>query len=147
MDVKKFKEVIWELMTFFDELTALEDEKLRAIAENNLKKLEECMSREQVAIMQLKVLEKHRAQIQAQGGYEGLSFRELLTKLPEEDRTELGMLYNQLADKLIHFNTIADSVRTSIEANLYSIDAILERLKQKNGQPSVNDKGFSSKRV
>lgn len=144
----KFKEIIMELTDFFEELTQLENVKLQAIVDNNLKLLEECMSKEQVGIMRLRVLEKRRAEVQKEMGLEGLSFREIVAKLEGEEKAELERMYYELEAALTLFNRIADSTKTAIESNLYSIEAILERLKQKNhGKQAASESGFSSKRA
>lgn len=146
-NMEKFKEIIREMIKFFAELTELEKTKLQAIVDNNIKSLEECMSKEQVAIMQLRVLEKHRAEIQKDLGVEKLSFREIIDNLEGEVKDEILELYQKLADELTLFNHTADRTKTAIEANLYSIDAILERLRQKNNHTEGQEKNFSAKRV
>ena len=45
-NMEKFKEIIREMIKFFAELTELEKTKLQAIVDNNIKSLEECMSKE-----------------------------------------------------------------------------------------------------
>ena len=97
--------------------------------------------------MQLRVLEKHRAEIQKDLGVEKLSFREIIDNLEGEVKDEILELYQKLANKLTLFNHTADRTKTAIEANLYSIDAILERLRQKNNHTEGQEKNFSAKRV
>ncbi|MDO4711401.1 MAG: flagellar export chaperone FlgN [Peptostreptococcaceae bacterium] len=144
----RFKEIILELTEFFDELTGLEKIKLDAISENNMKLLEECMSKEQVGIMRLRVLEKHRDEIQQKMGLGGLSFREIVARFDGEEKEELERMYYELADALTLFNHTADSAKNAIESNLYSIEAILARLRQKQyGKQAASENGFSSKRA
>ncbi len=149
--MEKFKNIILELTSFFGELAELEKTKLTAIVDNNIKLLEECMSKEQVGIMQLKVLEKHRADIQKELGWESLSFQEVIHRLDGDAKEEFTELYQKLADALTVFNNAADSAKTALEANLYSIDAILHRLrekeKEKENKTNQAEKGFSEKRV
>lgn len=147
-NLSKFKNVIQELTLFFQELGELEQAKLKIVAENNLKELEVCMNKEQVAIMQLRVLEKKREGIQKELGFSNKSFQEIIALLEGEAKEEITILYNKLADALTLFNQTAASAKMAIEANLYSINAILERLQEKNGvnQGAVSN-GFASKRV
>lgn len=145
-NINKFKDVIVEMTQFFEELTKLEEGKLQAVTENNLKALEDYMAKEQVGIMRLRVMEKKRDEIQTQLGFKGLSFREVIDLLEGDVREDLTICYHRLADVLMQFNEVANSAKTAIETNLYSIEAILKRLKEKNGeQPSQS--GFSSKRA
>ncbi len=146
-NISKFKEVIEEMIRFFEELTELEQGKLQAVTDNNLKALEDFMAKEQVGIMRLRVLEKRRDEIQTKLGLQGLAFRDIIEKLEGDDKEELILRYHKLADVLMHFNLVADSAKTAIETNLYSIEAILKRLKEKNGTQSAKEGGFSSKRA
>lgn len=146
--ILQFKEIIHQLIKLFSDLTELEQSKLQAITENNLKELEECMSKEQVAVMQLRVLEKHRDEIQSEMGMKGLSFQEIIRIFDGDEKNELERMYHQLADVLTVFNSTADSAKTAIESNLYSIEAILERLKQKDRkQAQVQGKSISERKA
>lgn len=146
--ILQFKEIIHQLIKLFSDLTELEQSKLQAITENNLKELEECMSKEQVAVMQLRVLEKHRDEIQSEMRMKGLSFQEIIRIFDGDEKNELERMYHQLADVLTVFNSTADSAKTAIESNLYSIEAILERLKQKDRkQAQVQGKSISERKA
>lgn len=143
--IVSFQEIIRELIGLFEELGAVEQEKLQAVVQNNLKEIEACMKQEQVGIMRLKVLEKKREAIQAQMGLQGKSFRELIDTLEGDVRFELQEQYQKLETALMHFNEQAQSAKTAIEANLHSIEHTLEELKQKS-QPKPAP-GFTSKKV
>ena len=52
--MEELKKIIVELNSVFEELIPIERNKLTAAADHNVVELEECMKREQVAILQLK---------------------------------------------------------------------------------------------
>lgn len=52
--MEELKKIIVELNSVFEELIPIEKNKLTAAADHNVVELEECMKREQVAILQLK---------------------------------------------------------------------------------------------
>ena len=153
-DFTKFRTVIIELTELFLELAATEQEKLKAITGNNLKGLEESMKKEQVSIMKLKGLEKRREESQAALGLLNMSFKEIIEKLDGEQVLDLGQLYTNLEEALTLFNKNAESAKTAIETNLYSIESALEQLNEKeNTNKTMEDaetkipKSFSSTRV
>lgn len=146
-DFTKFKNTIIELTDLFEELSLIEKDKLNAVADNNLKGLEDCMKDEQVSIMRLKVLEKKREESQADLGLSGLSFKEIIEKLDGSQVLEMGELYTKLEDALTVFNRNAESAKRAIEANLYSINSVLEQLKESNVEKVERPKSFSSKKV
>lgn len=141
----KFKAIITELIELFNELSKIETKKLNAVVENNLKDLEECMKDEQVGIMKLKVLEKRREDAQDALGLEKLSFKEIISTLENEQKYEMERMYAALEEALANFNKHADSTKIAIETNLYSIDNILESLKEHSKKK--DNEGFKSKKV
>ena len=153
-DFTKFRSIIIELTELFLELAATEQEKLKAITGNNLKGLEESMKKEQVSIMKLKGLEKRREESQAALGLLNMSFKEIIEKLDGEQVLDLGQLYTNLEEALTLFNKNAESAKTAIETNLYSIDSVLQQLNEKGNTKEIKEdtetkspKSFSSKRV
>ena len=153
-DFTKFRSIIIELTELFLELAATEQEKLKAITGNNLKGLEESMKKEQVSIMKLKGLEKRREESQAALGLLNMSFKEIIEKLDGEQVLDLGQLYTNLEEALTLFNKNAESAKTAIETNLYSIDSVLQQLNEKGNTKEIKEdaetkrpKSFSSTRV
>ncbi len=151
-DFTKFKTVIQDLVDLFNDLAEVEHKKLRAISDNNLKALEDSMKEEQAGIMRLRGLEKRREESQRDLGLSGLSFKEIIEKLDGEKVLAMGELYTSLEEALSIFNKNADSAKTAIETNLYSIDAVLAQLQ--NGKNDADKtglgekaKGFTSKKV
>ena len=153
-DFTKFRTVIIELTELFLELATTEQEKLQAITKNNLKGLEESMKQEQVGIMKLKGLEKIREESQAALGLSGMSFKEVIENLDGQQVLDLSQLYTNLEEALSLFNQNAESAKTAIETNLYSIESALEQLNEKENTNKTKEdaetkrpKSFSSTRV
>ena len=112
------------------------------------------MKKEQVSIMKLKGLEKRREESQAALGLLNMSFKEIIEKLDGEQVLDLGQLYTNLEEALTLFNKNAESAKTAIETNLYSIDSVLQQLNEKGNTKEIKEdtetkspKSFSSKRV
>lgn len=75
--MEELKKIIVDLNSVFEELIPIERNKLTAAADHNVVELEECMKREQVAILQLKGLDQRREALQQKHGWNGMSFRQL----------------------------------------------------------------------
>ena len=54
----QFVQVIKEMISLFEGFLPLEQEKLKAVQENKLTVLEDCMTREQAVVLKLRGLEK-----------------------------------------------------------------------------------------
>ena len=69
--MEELKKIIVELNGVFKELIPIEKNKLTAAADHNVVELEECMKREQVAILQLKGLDQRREALQQKNEWAG----------------------------------------------------------------------------
>lgn len=153
--------IVKELISFFEELTKTESEKLKAVTETDMEKLDECMKKEQAAILKLRGLDKKREDIQSQLSFSGLTFSQILEKLPQDEKLELQTYFDRLNTVYKAFKNADNSAKKAIEVNLYSIDRILgdfnKKLNRNNtpkdityngqgiGQSSV--KSFTSRKV
>lgn len=147
-NINKFIGVINEMADFFDKFQLLEKEKLEAVANNNIRKLEECMRREQAEILVLRGLEKKQTEIQKVLGYEGRTFKEIIDLVPELNKDELEIMYSRLSDSLDKFRVITESVKKAIDENLNMIDNMLGEIvnskKDSNGR-EANDENRTKK--
>ena len=143
-NIDDFNKIIVDLIELLENLIKIEESKLNAVTENNLSKLDKCMTEEQACMMHLRGLDKKREQIQSSLGYEKLAFSEIISQLPPEQKNKFKVLYDELLSKTKEFKSISESVKTSIEVNLHCIDSILDKLKNSNKELSKNDIGKSS---
>ena len=77
-DFTDYGKIIEEFITLFDNLIPIEQEKLDAAVKNQVTFIEDCMHREQAAVLQLRGLEQKREAEQRRLGMEGYSFRQIL---------------------------------------------------------------------
>ena len=67
-DFTDFKKIIEELIALFDHLIPIEQEKLDAAIKNRVTFVEDCMHKEQAAVLQLRGLEQKREAEQIHSG-------------------------------------------------------------------------------
>lgn len=124
-DFTAFTKIIEELVTLFDHLIPIEQEKLDAAVKNRVSFVEDCMHKEQAAVLQLRGLEQKRESEQKRLGMEGYTFRQILEHAPEEAVSILNPLFDQLAERVRTFQSISASARDIIEVNLHVIQSAL----------------------
>ena len=56
----QFEQIINQMIALFEENLPLEQEKLRAVQEDDVAAVEDCMKREQAVVLQMRGLEKKR---------------------------------------------------------------------------------------
>lgn len=127
--IEEFHQIVHALIDLLKTLMGIEQEKLQAITQNDLEKLDACIKEEQAQVLKLRGLDRKRDLLLVRMGYENLSFKEIIEVLPQEDRAESRQLYNELQKATEDFNSVNASVRTALEVNLHNINATLESLK------------------
>lgn len=120
-----FAEIIKDFIRLFDALISIEQTKLDSAVANKVSFVEECMNKEQAAILKLRGLEHKREAEQARLGAEGLTFRQILEKSSEEDALILEPLFEELSGKVQDFQSISSSAKEMIELNLHNIRTAL----------------------
>ena len=121
-----FISLIKELIELFDALIAVEQKKLDSVVNNNISVVEECMKKEQAFVLRLRGLEQQRESIQTAMGMQGMAFREILTKVPQEILDELAPLFQELSEKVRAFQSVNDNAKEAIQVNLYQIQSVLD---------------------
>lgn len=117
-----FITVIEELIHLFQDLRQIEQDKLAAVQKNRITYVEDCMNKEQAAILKLRGLDKKRDTCQEQLGFKGDTFQQILSKVSGEEHGQLKYLFDTLSDQVRQFQDVNESAHTLIEINLHKID-------------------------
>ena len=124
-DFTAFSKIIEEFIALFDHLIPIEQEKLDAAVKNRVTFVEDCMHKEQAAVLQLRGLEQKREAEQKRLGMGDYTFRQILEHVPDEAGKVLNPLFDQLAERVRTFQSINNSARDIIEVNLHVIQTAL----------------------
>ena len=138
--MEELKKIIVELNSVFEELIPIEKNKLTAAADHNVVELEECMKREQVAILQLKGLDQRREALQQKHGWNGMSFRQLAENLDEEQKLDRN---------LQSFRDINGDVNEVIKTNLHVVENMLDKTGpySEQGKEKETEKHYTSRKA
>lgn len=124
-EFSNFIKLMEEFIEFFDELIPVEQEKLDAAIKNRVSFVEECMHKEQAAILRLRGLDQKREKEQERLGMAGLTFRQILEKAPEDAASVLTPLFDRLSEQVKMLQSVSASAKNSIEINLHTIQTAL----------------------
>lgn len=137
-----FNKLVVELTDLLIILKTIEENKLSAITENNLTKLDACIKDEQVQVMKLRGLEKKREQLQASLGFDNLTYCQIIETLQGNEKKEAQKLFNSLQKASDDFRSVNKSAKTALEVRLYSINS---RLKKANADTNNQKKNSVNK--
>ena len=152
-DFSKFIKIIEEFIALFDNLILIEQEKLDAAVKNRITFVEDCMHKEQAAVLKLRGLEQRREAEQKRLGLEGYTFRRILEEVPDETASTLSPLFNQLSERVSLFRSVSDSAKDIIEVNLHMVQSALAAEAQgqdtysASGKKKDDKKHFTSRSV
>lgn len=124
-DFTAFIKLIEEFVQFFDGLIPLEQEKLEAALKNRVSIIEDCMHKEQAAVLRLRGLEQKREKEQERLGLKDDTFRQILEKAPEDASSVLKPLFDRMSEQVRILQSISDSSKDAIEVNLHMIQSSL----------------------
>lgn len=156
--IEDFKQIITELIQYFENLNTLENQKLEAIKKRDIFKMENYMKIEQAEVLKLRGLDKKREKIQADLSYDSLSFEQIISQLPSDQQQPLKSLYDQLQTEVALYKSISSTAKSIIESTLNRIDTTITDLKNKQnpksgqfysntGQINKNSQTFTNRRV
>lgn len=117
-----FISVIEDFILLFEDLTQIEESKLEAASKNRVTYVEDCMNKEQAAILKLRGLEKKREVTQEKLGFKGYTFQQILSETTGEEQEKLKELFDTLSRRIRQFQNINESARDMIEINLHMIN-------------------------
>ena len=122
-----------------EELTGVEQEKIRAVNERDLPAVEQCMKKEQVCSLNLRGLDQKREKLMDQLGMRGVPLREIMSRCPpgaeQETKEAAEALRRQYAllgraqIGTIHaiFQTTSEVSRNALEIHLHIIEELHKR--------------------
>ncbi len=125
-DYSQFIEVIKDFNELFEALLPLEQKKLDAAVKNQVSFVEECINKEQAAVLRLRGLEQRREQVQKSLGMEDLTFRQILEEAPDEINLLLKPLFDTLSQHVRTFQSVTESSKDIIEVNLHNIQQAIK---------------------
>lgn len=147
----EFRKIIEDLIALFRDLTALENVKLNAGRNHQISAIEECMTKENTFILRLKGLDKAREQKQEALGFTGLSFQEILEKVPLEEQEILLPLFDTLSREIQMFQEISEDTSRIIEINLRQISKEINnrqgQIYQSTGVGDAQERHFTDRSV
>ena len=122
--------LLGQITKLLEQYLPLEEEKLKAVKENKVSVVEECMRKEQALLLNMRGLEQKRARMLSEMGCEGKTLRELVSTVREKDRQSLQLACDKLEDTVQRFRSLNDESMKLIRLNLHQ----MERMAGAEGQ-------------
>ena len=113
-----------------EELTAVGQDKIRAVNARDLPAVEQCMKKEQVCSLNLRGLDQKREKLLDQLGMRGIPLRGIMDHCPDGAEEETARAADALRRQYAVFQSASEASRSTLEIHLHVIE---ELQKQANG--------------
>lgn len=140
--MNEFTTVVEDLVELFKELTQIEQVKIEAVKKNMVSYVEDCMNKEQAAVLKLRGLDKKREACQKDMGFEGYTFQQILDTTTGEEHSRLRQLFDTLSYHVSLFQDTNESARAMLEISLHNINKAIIRTHQNNSKDKKNWEGL-----
>ena len=100
----------------------LEEEKLKAVQEDRISTLEECMMREQAIVLKMKGLEQKRERFLKEHGYSGMTLRQIIEKTEGSGRERIQAALEQLVLAAQNFSSYNDEAMKLIRLKQHTLE-------------------------
>ncbi len=146
----ELKNVLIDMIIFFDEFSNIEQKKLDAVMVNDVDALEKCLQEEFACSIKMKGLERKRLQELEKLGEDNESIKTVLEDPSNENEHELRDVYDKLQVKLEDFRENSKIIKKEIDIKMASIKILLDRLENYSTKGTYNrnakvDKNNSTK--
>jgi len=136
--------VLEEILELYSSFVKVEYEKYDAVVRNNIDKLDEIISKEQVFYLKAKGLEQRREKIIISLNMKDKTIKEIIEMTGEDESSRLKLLCERLNESLSDFKKINSECKTLIDVRLHRIDTAMSKLGERdntytNGENRKND--------
>lgn len=100
----------------------LEKEKLKAVQEDRISALEECMMKEQAIALKMKGLEQKRETFMEEHGYSGMTLKEIIEKTEGDDRSKMQALLDEIVLAAQNFSSYSDEAMKLIQLKQHTLE-------------------------
>lgn len=118
----ELRKIILEMIDIFRKLIPVEKNKLAAAAGYNVVSLEECMKKEQAAVLKLRGLDQKREDFLESAGWKGKTFRQILEDYEGGDREALMQLFEEFEQLFREFRDVNQDTNEVIRTNLHQVE-------------------------
>lgn len=130
--------ILQESLELYENFIKVEYDKYDAVIRDDIKKLDEVISQEQVFYLKVKGLEQRREKLIESMGMKHKTLKEIIELSDEHERLRLKPMYDSLLVSLNDFKKINSECKTVIEVRLHRIDVAMSKLGEKqNNYPNA----------
>lgn len=115
----------------YESFIKIEYDKYDAVIRDDIKKLDEIISKEQVFCLRLKGHEQNREKLMLDMNMKDKTLKEIIEIADDDQSSKLKLMYDRLFKALLEFRKISEECKTIIEVRLHRIETAMSKLSEK----------------
>lgn len=132
--------ILEESLELYGSFVKVEYEKFDAVVKDDIEKLDEIISKEQVFYLKAKGIERRREKITDSLNMKDKTLKEIIEISNEEESSRLKLLCDRLNKSLVDFKNINSECKTLIDVRLHRIDTVMSKLGEKDNTYTNGEK-------
>jgi conjugal transfer/entry exclusion protein len=118
-----------------DQLTTLSREKIAAVRQDDLNKLDHVLKQEQAMSLSIRSLEQKRKNMLDQLEWDQVPLSELANQYPDQMKLEAKQTIEELRRQYQTYHGVSETARNTLECNLHEIELILKDMGAEGWEP------------
>ncbi len=135
-DYQELLDLIEKHIKVFQSLIETQQIKLDAARKENVRKLEECMRKEQADSLALRGFDQKRIQLAKKLSLDSIPLSELSNHVPDEYKQPFRSVHQRMAQTYKNYQKASDAAKELIEVKHYQVSSIIEQLQQNSVESS-----------
>lgn len=125
--------ILAENLELYEDFVKIEYEKYESIANDDIKRLDEIIEKEQVHYLKAKGLEQKRMKITDGMNMKDKTLKEIIHACEDDCKSDLRSIYEKLFKTLEEFKKINGECKTLLEVKLHRIEKVQNKPGEKEG--------------
>ncbi len=121
-------DVLKEQLDLYDEFIAVEQEKYNVILADDVNRLDEIVTKEQVFFLKSRGLDQKREHLLKELGFEGKTLKQLIELVDESDKDRFSKMHHDIFTVLQNFKEKNKQCQDLVQIRLYRTQAMLNKL-------------------
>ncbi len=157
MDNKQTKtlyDMLNNYLSFYKEFLEFENQKLKDVADNKIKSIDEHVKNEEVFLLKCRGFEVKREAFLKEIGMDGKTMQEVIDSATDDMKEKLSSSFQELSETILDLQEINKRCNTMIELRLHNIQKTLgqleenrQNLKKKSNKGEKKFSDFISRKV
>lgn len=139
--------ILKEQLSLYEEFLEIEQEKYNIILADDVKKLDEIVTAEQVFFLKSRGLNQKREALLKELGFSGKTLRQIVELVGEQDKDRFRKMYHDIFNVLENFKEKNNQCQDLVQVRLYRAQSMINKLDENSANKNIYFKNGNSDEI